>query len=1172
MSGNLRRVLIVTLSALLMIQMVEVVAPTHVFAVEIGDPVKVTASANAVIDQTTAYQDVHYSRNHQGGSQAAYNVKSGNGSERQAYFKFDLPDQSVLSDSNKVYFSVKGKSNSDVRLDFTVTGVTYSDWSSDLSQQGVIQTEDSKFMTWANAPARFNSKVEVNKFEVKSPDIEVVPLGGFTTTKDDNEYRIDVTDFVKSLDIDTSATFNIRASQTTASTIYNIDSTGNIIGGIFGDTDKKPALIFEKGTVIGPNLPYFIPAGNVTASADDGNIPANTVDNNRYTRWSAQNTAEINQSLTVDLGMVKPIGYLGIAFYSGHTRASIFDILVSNDGEVWTEEVMGLQSSGTGEEVEAIDLHSLEINARYVRYVGHGNNSPTPAQKDWNSLSELQVYPPHTDKIAVIIPVDYIEPETPDALPFTVPGLTNPDGTAYTPHSPNQVTGNSINVLSFGADPANNEHDDTAAIIAAIKSASAGDEIYFPDGVYNLIGKLDDSTNFELKTKVNLRGESEAGTILLSYLNEPGNTRVIKVFNKNNISIKNFTITSVFDGEFSTDHTAANPEIGGPGNGIYIDQSGGVGSYNITIENVTIEHFQRMGVRINKSHDITVRNSTFQNATDVGAGGAGYGIAIQGTPKIDRLGFDDDTYHVLVENNTFLGPYLRHGVIVQYFAHNNLIADNEFLDVRLDAIDLHGQDEYLNEIRNNRIENVPFGGIGVGNTGGTPPNNHSASGSGNYFHHNTVINTRDGILVYMGSPGTIIEANTIQGTTEYDDAAGIRIMNAPGTIIKDNHITGNTAPGFWGIMLTEDPGDVKNGSIGAGSPHNVTITGNTITGNTNGLRIDAGTDIHVVGNTIRNNIQNDLKINVELTDDDLGLTDPTDPSNPINPSVSTGPSVTTAEKNEQETDRIVFKGLRVSSTTNSAGVKEIKVVPDEDLFKKAILSLSKQQLKRMIMKVEEAGDKYVIVLSGRIINAAVQANSNWVISIQTPIATYELPMDILQQAVKRNAGDSVTLTMELVTEKVKNEISLAANLINAKVVADSVDFNIMVVKGDSQEKYNDFGNHYVERSIDVSALINPNQATVVSYDPIKKSLSFVPSVFITKDSVTKANFKRTGNSIYTVIEANKSYEDISTNWAKQEIEMLALKSGLLVTKACEFMTGKPLGPNTWNAFFVIKKS
>ncbi|TVY07772.1 right-handed parallel beta-helix repeat-containing protein [Paenibacillus cremeus] len=436
------------------------------------------------------------------------------------------------------------------------------------------------------------------------------------------------------------------------------------------------------------------------------------------------------------------------------------------------------------------------------------------------------------------------------------PGLYNADGAAHQLHADNPVKGKTINVVELGADPADNDKDDTIAINAAIKAAQRGDEVYLPNGVYNLKSELstDKAANIELKSGVNLRGESQDKVILLSSFDKSGsNTKVIKALGLEDIVISNLTVSSVFKGKYTTDHVNNNPDRGGPVTGIYIEDASGKGSRSITIDHVTVEKYQRMGIRVSNSRDVIVRNSLFRNATDLGGGGAGYGITFQGIPKTDRKGTDNDSLFNLAENNRFEGPYIRHGVLIQFYSHNNAVRGNTFHQTQLDSIDLHGELEYLNEIYNNKMENITGGaGIGLGNTGGTAPSNHSASGPLNYIHDNTITGSRNGITVTMGSPKTIIENNTITGS-KVKNGTGITIQNGPDTIVRGNQITDNTADNFWGILLTHDPGDKNAKAIGEGDPKGVQISGNKVTGNSNGVKIAQGTDIVLKDNQIEQN-------------------------------------------------------------------------------------------------------------------------------------------------------------------------------------------------------------------------------------------------------------------------------------------------------------------------------
>ncbi|MBO9201703.1 MULTISPECIES: PQQ-dependent sugar dehydrogenase [Niastella] len=128
----------------------------------------------------------------------------------------------------------------------------------------------------------------------------------------------------------------------------------------------------------GSNPPACQP---VSASADDGNIPANVLDNNLSTRWSASGDG---QWIQFCLNNTTTFTGVQIAFYQGNTRTSTFDILTGIDGSSWTTAASGLVSSGT-----SLNLQTFTITprtAKYVRIVGHGNSVNA-----WNSYTEVKI-------------------------------------------------------------------------------------------------------------------------------------------------------------------------------------------------------------------------------------------------------------------------------------------------------------------------------------------------------------------------------------------------------------------------------------------------------------------------------------------------------------------------------------------------------------------------------------------------------------------------------------------------------------------------------------------------------------------------------------------------------------------------------------------------------------
>jgi parallel beta-helix repeat protein len=334
----------------------------------------------------------------------------------------------------------------------------------------------------------------------------------------------------------------------------------------------------------------------------------------------------------------------------------------------------------------------------------------------------------------------------------------------------------------------------------------------------------------------------------------------------NNISIKNLTLTASWNGTYSTDTAVNNPGHGGPDYGLMLHtySNSVVATYNIFVENVTVEKFINAGLNAGTGcHDVVFKNCTARNATDVGGGGCGYGFQLcgffpgNGLASNPHLGTARDHYFNLVDGCRTTGPYIRHGVVIQYWSHNNLVTNCDFTDTRIDAIDLHGEDEYNNEIAYNTVANCPGeSGIGAGNGGGGGAVLHDKAGPHNFIHHNTVVNCRYGITVQYNTPYTRVENNTISGFSA-SGGRGIRLGNAPYTTVADNIVQNNTGTGYCGFLLfSESAMGVEPG----GSPVHCTITGNSVLDNPNGaaFQINAGSQNVFSGNTASGNAINVL--------------------------------------------------------------------------------------------------------------------------------------------------------------------------------------------------------------------------------------------------------------------------------------------------------------------------
>ncbi|MCR2802684.1 polysaccharide lyase family 7 protein [Paenibacillus sp. SCIV0701] len=124
-----------------------------------------------------------------------------------------------------------------------------------------------------------------------------------------------------------------------------------------------------------------LPVASVTASSHDGNVPANTLDNNYTTRWSAQGNG---QWIQYDLGQSASIERVKLAWHQGAQRQSTFNVQVSANGSSWNQVYAGT-SSGTTAALEVYNFTT--VTARYVRINGFGNNV-----NNWNSILETEIW------------------------------------------------------------------------------------------------------------------------------------------------------------------------------------------------------------------------------------------------------------------------------------------------------------------------------------------------------------------------------------------------------------------------------------------------------------------------------------------------------------------------------------------------------------------------------------------------------------------------------------------------------------------------------------------------------------------------------------------------------------------------------------------------------------
>jgi len=149
-------------------------------------------------------------------------------------------------------------------------------------------------------------------------------------------------------------------------------------------------IITEEEVIESGKLPIVLKNGEITpnrvsANGDDGNVPQNTLDGNLGTRWSSNGYN--GKYITYDLGSVKSVSSVKLAFYKGNQRKAYFKIRVGTSTSN-LQTVVNKKSSGSSGNTNGLETYSFNaVNVRYVRISCFGNSSSS-----WNSITETEIY------------------------------------------------------------------------------------------------------------------------------------------------------------------------------------------------------------------------------------------------------------------------------------------------------------------------------------------------------------------------------------------------------------------------------------------------------------------------------------------------------------------------------------------------------------------------------------------------------------------------------------------------------------------------------------------------------------------------------------------------------------------------------------------------------------
>lgn len=184
-----------------------------------------------------------------------------------------------------------------------------------------------------------------------------------------------------------------------------------------------------------------------------------------------------------------------------------------------------------------------------------------------------------------------------------------------------------------------------------------------------------------------------------------------------------------------------------------------------------------------------------------------------------------------------------------------------------------------------------------------------------------------------------------------------------------------------------------------------------------------------------------------------------------------------------------------------------------------------------------------VIISAEIIKAIAEKGERAALFIVTNRAEYRIPAGALKLG---NDIVEVGFTISEAAEEVAERITRAAESKGGKVLAHPIEFKIEVTNSAKATKeVSDFGNVYISRLFNLGktkAELDTNRASGVVYHPETQSVRPVPTLFsVNEDGTLKAELKRTGNSVYTVILLSVKLGESVPAWARNDIEAAAAK-------------------------------
>ncbi|RAU92957.1 hypothetical protein DQG13_26690 [Paenibacillus sp. YN15] len=239
-----------------------------------------------------------------------------------------------------------------------------------------------------------------------------------------------------------------------------------------------------------------------------------------------------------------------------------------------------------------------------------------------------------------------------------------------------------------------------------------------------------------------------------------------------------------------------------------------------------------------------------------------------------------------------------------------------------------------------------------------------------------------------------------------------------------------------------------------------------------------------------------------------------------------------------------------AAATLADGRKAEKFTLKDSEVEKALQGLKAEAGKTPVLAVEAKGKEPVaqVELSAASLEAVKAKAPDALLVVNTVSGAYRIPVqaiDLDSLAKRLNAAKTeVILTLQVgpAGAETAAAIAKAADGGAASLLSAPVEFKATASSKSAAEELKDFGTRYVERVLRADSAASPAMVTAMKYDPVKKTLQFVPALITRDGSGLQAVIKHPSNGIFVLVQAvERPFADLAGHWAAKDIQLLSGK-------------------------------